>query len=101
MSVFAVPLTIGGKGSCPLYSQPRKRPARVGNVPSASYAAQSTCAPTPDARARMNAARAPSAAVCPTMHNATIPGSFTGTSSEWPWGSVCDDITCATRSVHL
>ena len=69
-------------------------------LPSASYAAQSTCAPVPDARARSTPASAPSAAVWPIEHNATMRGARTGTSSERPCGKVVHEATCATRSDH-
>jgi len=61
-----------------LYCHPSHRVARDGVVPIASYMAQSMRAPAPEALARSAAANAPRAAVCPVMHSAVRPGSFTG-----------------------
>ncbi len=76
--------------------------ARDGTLPIASYMAQSTRAPAPDAPARRHAANAPSAAVCPVMDSAVMPGSLTGaSSSEYPCGNVDQAAAWPVRSVHL
>ncbi len=84
-----------------LYCQPSHRVARDATAPSASYMAQSTRAPHPDALARNAAANAPSAAVCPVRHSAAIPGSFTGRAcSAYACGRTAHPAAWPTRSVQ-
>ena len=70
-------------------------------APSASYAAQSTCAPTPEARARSTPARAPRAAVCPIEHERRDPRRLHGhVERSGPGGTCTDAASWATRSDH-